>query len=195
MEIFHVRKPFFSEEEIQNYIQNIPSKYHSKISLHSQYLKFHSLKELESCKEEYDYAFLSPIFDSISKVGYKSTFNLDEVKSFLQKRKKYFNQCHAERSRSILLNDKKDFSAALEMTDSRALIALGGIDENKIEIVSELGFDGVAVLGALWTNKNPVEKFKRLLSLCNSIETPDRVSNPVRGKTTTDLNNFKITNV
>jgi thiamine-phosphate pyrophosphorylase len=168
MEIFHVHKPLFSGEEIQNYIHQIPSQYHHKITLHSNHLKFHSLKELEVCKEKFDYAFLSPIFDSISKAGYKSTFNLDEVKSFLQKRKKYFNQCHAERSRSILLNDKKDFSAALEMTDRRALIALGGIDENKIEIACELGFEGVAVLGALWTNKNPVEKFKQLLKICNA---------------------------
>ena len=141
MECFHVHKPSFSEEEIKNYIQKIQAKNHNKITLHSNHLKFHSLKELEDCKEEYDYAFLSPIFDSISKSGYKSKFDLQELK------KNLFHSTDAMGGKAI---------------------ALGGIDEDKIEIANELGFDGVAVLGALWINKNPVEKFKRLLKICNS---------------------------
>ena len=157
MEVFQVHKPLFSEKEIQNYIQKIPAKYHNKITLHSQYLKFHSLKELEVCKEKYEYVFLSPIFDSISKSGYKSAFDLDELKN------------------SPLIFSRRGAGGEV--------FALGGIDEDKIELVSELGFDGVGVLGALWSNKNPIEKFKQLFSLCNSIEAPDRVSNPVRVNT------------
>ena len=34
----------------------------------------HSLEEVQRHKNEYDYVFLSPIFDSISKVGYRSGF-------------------------------------------------------------------------------------------------------------------------
>ena len=39
----------------------------------------HSFEEIEKYKTEYDYLFLSPIFDSISKIGYKSNFTKEEL--------------------------------------------------------------------------------------------------------------------
>ncbi|MFI3321710.1 MAG: thiamine phosphate synthase [Rikenellaceae bacterium] len=51
-------------------------------SLHS----FKEAKEVE--KEDFDYYFLSPIFDSISKKGYKSGFETSELLQFLEKSRK-----------------------------------------------------------------------------------------------------------
>ena len=144
LEIFHIHKPNFSEEEIQNYIQQFPEKYHDRIFLHSQFSKFHSLKELEECKEKYEYAFLSPIFDSISKVGYKSKFS-HELHQFTRNKLE-----------------------KISVISGKNIFALGGIDEDKIEICRELGFAGVAVLGAIWQNENPVEKFIRIKKTCHS---------------------------
>lgn len=134
LEIFHLYKPSFSKEETESFIQQISVEYRNSIVLHSNYLKFHSLIELEDCKEKYDYAFLSPIFDSISKVGYKSNFDLRVLSRFFSGMKNR--------------NEK--------------IIALGGIDEDKIDTVKDLGFSGIALLGAIWQNENPVEKFKRI---------------------------------
>lgn len=131
LEIFHFYKPSFSKEETENFIQQVSVEYRNRIVLHSHYFKFHSLKELEDCKEKYDYAFLSPIFDSISKGGYKSNYDLSEIKDFFKNR-----------------NEK--------------IIALGGIDEDKIDTVKELGFSGIALLGAIWQSENPIDKFKRI---------------------------------
>ncbi|MBI4946581.1 MAG: thiamine phosphate synthase [Bacteroidetes bacterium] len=139
LEMFQLHKPTFSKEEIKQFVQQIPFKYHNRISLHSDFPKFHSLKELEEHKEKYEYAFLSPIFDGISKVGYKSNFDLQDLKN------------------SPLLR---------RGVGGEALIALGGIDEDKIEICSEVGFAGVAVLGAIWKNSSPVEKYKSLKAKC-----------------------------
>ncbi|MGZ4060107.1 MAG: thiamine phosphate synthase [Bacteroidia bacterium] len=146
LECFHVYKPSFSEEEIQNYIHEIPSKYHNKIVLHSDYLKFHSLKEIENCKEKYEYAFLSPIFDSISKTGYKSGFKRKEIKEFLK-------------------------------NNNTKIIALGGIDENTIQEAINLGFDGAAVLGAIWMSKDPLEKFINLQNSLKKINAIKEVQN------------------
>ncbi len=141
LDVFHIYKPSFSEEQTEDFIRQIPSEYHNRIVLHSRYFKFHSLTEVQECKENYNYAFLSPIFDSISKKGYKSKFDLKEVKVFLQRH----NNC-----------------SYLRKNGKRLLIALGGIDEDKIDTVNDLGFSGIALLGAIWQNKNPVEKFKRI---------------------------------
>lgn len=133
LKIFHIHKPNFSKQEIKNFIQKIPSKYHNRIVLHSDFPKFHSIEKLTAHKGKYEYAFLSPIFDSISKTGYKSNFELQDLK---------------------------------ENVAGKNLIALGGIDESKIETCRELGFAGVAVLGAIWNNSSPVEKFKRIKEKC-----------------------------
>ena len=87
--------------------------------------------------------FLSPIFNSISKRGYHSKFNLQELSIFLKK-----------------------YNSSLISKNLGVAIALGGIDEEKIEIVRELGFSGVGVLGAIWESNDPIEKFVRLKILC-----------------------------
>ena len=133
LEFFQIHKPGFSNEELQNYIRQIPWKFRDKVFLHEDFLKFHSLDELHFCRKEYEYAFLSPIFDSISKKNYKSKFDLNEVK---------------------------------QVVEGKNIIALGGIDEDKIETCRELGFAGVAVLGAIWNSENPIEKFLRIKEKC-----------------------------
>jgi len=39
----------------------------------------HSLEEVKACQEDFDYLFLSPIFDSISKQGYRSAFTREAL--------------------------------------------------------------------------------------------------------------------
>ena len=39
----------------------------------------HSIEEVETCQKAYDYVFLSPIFDSISKQGYRAAFSPEEL--------------------------------------------------------------------------------------------------------------------
>ena len=81
----------------------------------------HSFEEVKRYKNCYDYLFLSPIFDSISKVGYKSAFTNDE-----------------------LLNASK-----VGIIDEK-VIALGGITLDKIQYLRELNFGGVAMLGSIY---------------------------------------------
>lgn len=161
LEIFHLRKKEYPESELRTFIGNIPEEHWQKIVLHSHYhlageyglrgihvphnfngkaasgtlsVSFHSPEEILKSELPFDYGFLSPVFDSISKEGYKSRFNADELKLFL-----------------------KDTKAKI--------IALGGIDEDKIETVREMGFSGIALLGAVWQSQQPVTKFKQIKNL------------------------------
>ena len=105
----HIRKPEASKEELSYLIKSIPQKYRPFISLHDQidlakcyglggihlnarYPKppsgwkglvsrsCHTIEEIESFSN-LDYLTLSPIFDSISKQGYKSQFNSNILKN------------------------------------------------------------------------------------------------------------------
>jgi len=85
----------------------------------------HSLAEVAEWKERCSYVSLSPIFDSISKQGYKSAFSREEL---LQAR------------HDGIIDDK--------------VFALGGITFSRIEEVKALGFGGAMILGDAW-KKSP----------------------------------------
>jgi len=101
----HIRKPGAAESEIRRLIEAVPAFLHSRLSLHDCHTlaadygagvhlnarnpdiptdftgvvsrSCHSLEEAEAYD---DYRFLSPVFDSISKSGYRAAFNLEELK-------------------------------------------------------------------------------------------------------------------
>ena len=80
----------------------------------------HSLKEVKMYKNDFDYVFLSPIFDSISKVGYKSAFDEDVLR---------------KASEEGIIDEK--------------VVALGGVTFDKIPYLKELNFGGAAMMGGI----------------------------------------------
>jgi thiamine-phosphate pyrophosphorylase len=72
-------------------------------------------------KSDYDYLFLSPIFHSISKIGYGSHFTSNELQR----------------------------ASNEGVIDSR-VVALGGVTPDKVDYLKRLGFGGVAMCGAIY---------------------------------------------
>ncbi|MBR4970208.1 MAG: thiamine phosphate synthase [Paludibacteraceae bacterium] len=148
--IIHLRKPESNINECRKLLEKLNIEQRKKIIIHdhpelyfefslkgihtnrnitilpSDYTGFktrscHSLEEILKHKSNYDYLFLSPIFDSISKSGYKSGFNHKE----LQK-------------------------ASEEGIIDKKVIALGGITPEKIDYLKKLNFGGVAGIGSFY---------------------------------------------
>lgn len=109
----HVRKPGASETELRRLLEEVSEDLRPRISLHDGFSIAGSLgiggvhlnrrnpvvpagwqgvvsRSLHSADEipgfVGDYAFLSPVFPSISKPGYKGNFNLDALKPLLDSR-------------------------------------------------------------------------------------------------------------
>ncbi len=153
--IFHLRKPAAHFNEYKQIIKEIPYQFHKRIVLHDAYdlqkefrvkgLHFssaqrnisfeikscgtkstscHSLDEIKKLDGKFDYMFLSPVFKSISKKGYTGNLDMQEVKEYLKKPRK------------------------------SKIIALGGIDEKTYPSLHGYKFNGIALLGAVWTT-NP----------------------------------------
>ena len=101
---------------------------------------FHSIGHIKENTFPYRYIFLSPIFESISKPGYHSKFDL-----------------------KTLVEELKQLR--LEKTNLPGIIALGGITSGNIGSVKETGFDGAALLGSIWQSANPVKAFKDIQSI------------------------------
>lgn len=150
LDILHLRKPDTAPMFAERLLTLIPEQYHKRIVVHGHfYLKeefrlkgihlnlrnpnapdhykghiscsCHSLEEVKERKRNYDYVFMSPVFDSISKQDYNAQYSPEEIK-----------KAHKQ---GII--DKKVY-------------ALGGIDVHNIKEVKKYGFGGAAVMGAIW---------------------------------------------
>ncbi len=176
LDILHLRKPNTAPVYAERLLTLIPEKYRKRIVVHGHfYLKeeyklkgihlnrrnpvapenysghistsCHSLEEVQEKKPKFDYVFLSPIFDSISKEGYNSAFTPEQIRA----------------------------AAKSGIIDKR-VISLGGINEDNILQVKDYGFGGAAVLGNLWDKFDPdfdynykelVEHFRKLKKLAD----------------------------
>lgn len=150
LDILHLRKPETAAMYAERLLTLIPQKYHKKIVTHEHfYLKkefdllgihlnvrnskapedysghiscsCHSTEEVKQRKGLYDYVFMSPVFDSITKENYPSQYTPEELRK-----------------------------AAKEGIIDQNVIALGGVSIDNILQVKDFGFGGAAILGDLW---------------------------------------------
>ncbi|CAG9463169.1 unnamed protein product [Pedinophyceae sp. YPF-701] len=101
---------------------------------------FHDMAPLRAADQGgLTYAFLSPVFDSVSKVGYKSArFDEQELRSTL---------------------------AACP----RPVYALGGVTPDRVPQLADLGFAGAAVIGHVWGSDDPVGSLRALLDAAERV--------------------------
>lgn len=113
LQLFHLRKPGSSIRTLQKLLDRLDEDYLNRVIIHTHYqllqkyplkgihlrgmqekkvtkgvisTSFHSLEELNH-PDPFEYVFLSPVFNSISKQDYPSTFQLKEVALHLKNTK------------------------------------------------------------------------------------------------------------
>ena len=158
VDLIHIRKPSATKEAVEALIKQIPSTLYDKLVLHDFHalapkynlygihlnsrnpqplsgwtgsisISCHTLDELKECqKTNFNYMSLSPIFDSISKVGYKSAFTEEELR-----------KAHHEG----IINER--------------VMALGGVTFERIPNVLDLGFGGGMILGDAWQSHKTID--------------------------------------
>ncbi len=146
----HVRKPHWPVGLIRDYLRELDAEHYDKVTLHEHISlalelqlggihwksdqnpqpfagvssrSFHRLEDLKAQSEGLDYAFISPVFDSVSKQGYKAAI------------------------------DHQQLQRLLPVVNTTTVYALGGVSMDTVSEVRRLGFKGVAVLGAFWKEK------------------------------------------
>lgn len=163
----HIRKPEFTETQLGSLLDDIPSELYPKLSLHDHLhlavrynlggvhlnrrnpsvpdgfrglvsRSCHSLEEVGQNTGAVNYCFLSPLFDSLSKPGYRAAIPFDQAAKFLSSHK----------------------------GESPEVFALSGVTPGNIHLLSHLGFDGGAILGSAW--ETPADRFIRRLRQANA---------------------------
>lgn len=166
LDVLHLRKPGINPVYSERLLTLLPDEYHKRIVIHDHfYLKkefnlmgihlncrhpeppagykghlsksLHSIDEVNKEKKQFDYVFLSPVFDSISKSCYPAAFSNEELKS-------------AHKAGII---------------DHRVM-ALGGISLKNIPQIKDYSFGGVVIKGDLWNRFDILSNkdFKELLN-------------------------------
>ncbi len=193
---YHIRKPDWSREELASWLRTLPESFRPHLVLHQHHdlvaelglggshwrddsgasrlldpaarppgapagagytsRSCHDLDSLRAALGRYDAVLFGPIFPSISKPGYgpRPGFDAEMLSGFLRERK-----------------------AAVRRT---SVLGLGGVAVEHLPQVAAMGFDGVAVLGAVWQTGDPVRAFRELQAACLAIESQRRA---VQGQT------------
>jgi len=177
----HVRKHGYTTAQYREYIMSIDSRYYSRIVVHSSFellhelglggihlnshsrtddnvwksisdipqstisTSFHSWQEIEENDFPYNYVFISPIFDSISKAGYSGSIDLSGAVSIKEYRKMQGRYCPK-------------------------IIGLGGVRGGQLNDLRSIGFDGAAMLGAIWLSEDPVSSFTEAMYVINKMK-------------------------
>jgi thiamine-phosphate pyrophosphorylase len=181
---YHLRKPNWSEVQVASWLEGLPDCVKGIVYLHSHHglaahfpvagIHFrdertipeesvalvprgcktsrscHDLAALEAVLGSYDSVLFGPVFPSLSKPGYgplrKSA--LDSLKAALGRR-----------------------DPAARRTE---VFAIGGVMTRRLPICQDLGFDGMAVLGAVWTASDPVMAFVECLGATRRLDRINR---------------------
>lgn len=176
LDILHLRKPETPAMYAERLLTLIPEKYHKRIVTHEHfYLKeefnlmgihlnarnpqephdyfghisctCHSIEDVPNKKHFYDYLFMSPIYDCITKQGTLSGYAPEELR---------------QAGKAKIIDNK--------------VMALGGITPENILEIKDYGFGGAVILGDLWNKFNAridhdylevIRHFKRLKEMAD----------------------------
>lgn len=165
LDTLHLRKPKYSREEFQDFIEQVPARFHSKIIIHGHYglaLKYnlkgvhlhrrHRGDKWRNRWKRFVLRFRKPslaittTFSSVQSLQ-ENTLSFDYV--FLS---------------PIFTSDSKyNYKDGLGVNLLKKVIqqsgqkvyALGGVDETKLDIIESVGFEGVGLSRSLWKSKKP----------------------------------------
>ncbi|SES22326.1 thiamine phosphate synthase [Pedobacter rhizosphaerae] len=162
LEIYHLRKEKVSRDDYSKYIEAINPKYHHKIALHQYHElavnyginRFH-YPEYERTKQLFIKAENGIYSTSIHQLA-----KLKEVKAFSYT---FFSPVFNSLSKTGYMGLVDEHFKLDKTNDDPVIVALGGISAQNIKQVADMGFDGAAVLGALWNDpSNALNTFKLL---------------------------------
>lgn len=163
MPLFHLRKPDMDINDYTQLISSIDPVYYDRIALH----QFHELANNFPLIKRLHYP------EKFRKEGYKyndtnvlstSIHSLHELHKLEHFDYTFYGPVFNSLSKPGYMG-LASVKLKLPVDNKRIkLIALGGIDLDTVEKVKPMGFDGIAVLGAIWNNKErSVDKIKQLI--------------------------------
>lgn len=161
LDYYHFRKPNWSLERKENFLNGISLRYRNRIVAHynssvlgvlihhksgkiernvekKHSCSNHTLEEVEENLRNYENLFWSPVYDSISKSGYKG--------------------------------NSKICLGSFSEEDKKRIIALGGVEPSKFKDLKEKGFQQIAIKGWFWNQPDYKNAWQEIKNTWQKIE-------------------------
>ena len=181
LETLHLRKPNSSLKDLVEYLELIPSEYHNRIIIHSHHklVKKFNLKGVHFSKAHRDKKYNTTLKYLSFRLRFgnilitRSCHKIDKLKDNSDRYAYVFLspmfESISKKSHSGLFSErhiKKTLANTI-----RKVYALGGVDESKFKELNDLGFEGVALLGAIWdTDQEPFNAYLSAIEAMKNLE-------------------------
>lgn len=170
LDLFHIRRPHDSEQNVVKLIEALDSRYHPKISLHQHHhlADQYAIKKLhfgEHHRREQGHHMPQLLKDK----GYRLSTSVHNIEDFERLNPSFHYSFLGPVFDSI---SKPGYTASLEGTipgirTSTRAIAIGGIEAANVHRLRG-HFDGVALLGTIWCSHSPLRNFLQIRKIWNT---------------------------
>ena len=181
LDTLHLRKPDFSSKNLAEYLELIPSEYHNRIVIHSHHklAKKFNLKGVHFSKVHRDKKYNTQLKYFIFRLRFRNiltTRSCHKIHKLEENPNRYsyvflspMFESISKKSHSGLFSDRHITKALA--TKKHTVYALGGVDESKFKDLNDLGFEGVALLGAIWdTDQEPFNAYLSAIEAIKNLE-------------------------
>ncbi len=172
LSVFHLRKPVISKPELEAELRKIAPKYYNKIVIHSHYeliTKYnlrgiHFTNKFLAKSKKHN---VEAMYNAVKSKGLTvstSIHSLEELKELnLNYNYVLLSPVFDSISKPDYVSQAHNFEQlAAYKTNKTKVLALGGITAQNINIAKGMGFDGVALLGSIWTSEDPLQEFIKI---------------------------------
>jgi thiamine-phosphate pyrophosphorylase len=183
---YHLRKPTWSEHQVEHWLEALPARMRGSVFLHSHHAlasrfavggvhfrdeprspepdrpstgvpisrSCHDDRAVQAALGRCDAILFGPVFSSLSKQGHGPLPDHEL----------------AQLKRTLATRSKGD--------PYTQVFALGGVTAHRLSQCRDLGFDGVAILGAVWMAADPVAAFLEFTHANHHVDAQVNHRNP-----------------
>lgn len=181
LNLFHLRKPSMSTQDMQKMIEQIPEHFHNRIVIHSHHKlagtydlkgvhltgihrrrKFSTWFRLKMLQMKNDSLTVSTSFHKLAHIySNKNSYSYIFLGTIFDRLNGKFHAGYSEHSVHAVLQKS-----------SLPLIARGGTCADNLTQCLDLGFHGVAFSSAIWDLNAPVVAWKNIVDTCKEHSIP-----------------------
>ena len=183
LDLLHIRKPSFSKQQMENYLSEIPRKYWDQIILHTHFqlaIKY-NLRGIHVGKRSRKNKLLTKLriwYMRFKKPEMIICTSFHHLASLFEETTHYDYVILSPIFDSI---SKSGFQSGfshhnLDITIKRSpykVVALGGVEESRVEQVLKMKFEGMMLSGIIWQSQNKFEEFLKVRNKLTLIQKSD----------------------